>query len=154
MEDRKRIEDLYAVMLVCSKAGHDVAKVVTPALGLAGCLGITVATYLSLAELHLAFLWRIFSALSATAGAAIMFQQIYESVCFTRASQGIIARLLSMEQSYFQGMGRKERNAVMKRAKAFRPLVIPIGDFCNASMGVIEVAWEEILNDVLFLLSL
>ena len=142
------------ILTVGSKIGYDVAKVLSPAMLLAGCAGIIVATFMSLTHMQLSFFLQACYAISAVFCVGILFEQIYECVCFTRDSERIIERLLSMEQSHLRGMTRREMEAVMKRAKAFRPIMIPIGSFCDVTMAVIEVSWEEIMNQVLFLLSM
>ena len=154
LNDRKLVEDLYITLTVGSKVGHDVAKVLSPAMLLAGCAEITIATFMSLTNLQLWLLLQACYTVGAVVSAGILFDQIYECVSFTQESQQIIERLVSMEQSHLRGMTRKEREAAVKKAKAFRPVLIPIGGFCNVSMAVLEVSWEEILNQVLFLLSM
>ena len=150
------MEDVYQVMSVLGQVWHGVAKMTNPALLLVGSLGIILATYLSLADLHLAFFFHVLAALGAVAGAGVMFEHMHELVGYTRLSQGILARLLSLDESYLNGKTRKERIGILKRAKAFRPFLTPVGPrpFCNGSIGVNQVVWEEILNQVLFLVSL
>ena len=155
MESREIVEDLYESISVYTRiAIMDVARAITPGLFLTGCIGISLATFLALADFHLGFPLRTFYAFVSALTAAILFEQAYEGVTLTRESQGIIARFLSVKQLYFQGMPWKDRDARLKRAKAFRPICIPIGGFCNVSMSVIQVVWEEILNHILFLFSL
>ena len=148
------MEDLYGIVSVYNMVGNVFAKVITPAMLLAGCLGIIVATFMSIGDLNLPLTLHVFCPFAALAAAVMVFEQIYEGVCFTRASQGIIARLLSTEEPCLKGMTKIQRTAVMKKAKAFRPVVVPIGGFCNVSMGVIQVTWDEVLNQILFLFSL
>ena len=141
-------------LTVGSKFGYNVAKVLSPAMLLAGCAEIIMGTFMSLTNLQSSLLLQGLYASSAALCVAILFEQIYECVCFTEKSRQIIERLLSLEQPHLRGMTRKEREAVVKKAKAFRPIMIPIGGFCHVSMAVIEVSWEEMLNEVLFLLSM
>ena len=154
LQSRKLMEELYGTMSVSNKIGNAFAKVITPAMLSAGCMGIIVATFMSLGDLNLPFVLRLFCPFAALAAAGMVFEQIYEGVCFTRKSQEIIARLQSTDQLYLKGLSRKQKDGLLKRAKAFRPIVVPIGSFCNVSMGVIQVTWDEVLNQILFLFSL
>ena len=141
-------------MLVGFGIGFEIARILSPAMLLAGSVGIIVTAFISLTHLQSALFLQAICALTAVMGTGIVFEQIYECVCFTRSSEQILARLRCADQLYLKGMTRMERLAIMKRAKAFQPIRIPLGGFCHVSMGVIRAAWEEILNQLLFLLSM
>ena len=117
-------------------------------------LAIIVSTFLSLADLNLPFPLHALYAFCAFSGTIIFFAEACELVGVEQKSQEIIDELLSVEQAHLQGLTWKGRVSAMKKAKAFKPVVIPIGSFCGASMDVARALWEEILNQILFLFSL
>ena len=147
------MEELYITMSVYYSIGGAAAKTLTTPLVLAGCIGVIVPGFLSFKNFKLPIILVLFCPFSALTAALLVFGQTYEAVQFTRESEEMIARLLSTHQLYGKSMSKREMDVMMKRAKAFRPIKVPIGGFCYASMGVIQVCWEEILNQILFLLS-
>ena len=148
------MEQLYGTMWVYGSALSAVSKVIIPTMLLSGGIGIVMMTFLSLRNFNMpTFLFLCVSS-TALAGSLVMFGQIYEAVCITRASQAIISRMLSAEELDLKLMTKSERDEIMRRAKAFRLVQAPIGDFGYVSMSVFMACCEEILSQVLFLLSL
>ena len=85
---------------------------------------------------------------------AIMFWQIYDVFLLTRDSEDIMRHLLSYDAPYLRPMPKALRTQVLKRAKAMRVLEFPVGEFADFNMNLPIAMWDEILNQVLFLLSL
>lgn len=85
--------------------------------------------------------------------AFILFWQCYDQILVTRASEDILGTLWRHDVPYFRRMSRQRRLALMKRAKAMRPVIFLMGD-SELTMSVPIGAWDEIINQILFLLSL
>ena len=62
-------------------------------------------------------------------------------------------RLLDYEAEHLRGMTKKQRMNIMKRAQALRAVNFPTGPFAEFSLNVTINIWEEVLNQLLFLLS-
>ena len=79
----------------------------------------------------------------------LIFWQSYDMFRTIRASEDILGH----HAAYFQGITRAERIEMMKRSKAMRPVVFSLAD-SQFSLNLPINAWDEILNQILFLLSL
>ena len=83
----------------------------------------------------------------------VVFWLCYDIVLITRESEYIKAQLWSYEAPYARLMPKSEMTCAMKRAKALRVIEIPVGNFSDISIDLPIAIWDEILNQVLFLLS-
>ena len=80
----------------------------------------------------------------------VLFWTSYDIVIAIRASEHVIGRLQSISS------GKKQLDSfrdISKRCKAHRPVNIPIGSFGAFSIEVPIIMWDEILNQLLFLLG-
>src|SRR4051794_26131475 len=119
-----------------------------------GSVGIIMSTFMSLKEMGVPPLMFPFFPVAAVVAAFLGFGMIYEGVCITRMSEGILESLMSNNGGYLRRLGKSGSSVIMKRAKAFTPVFFPIGGFCQFSMGVMQNVLDEIINQVLFLYSL
>ena len=72
----------------------------------------------------------------------------------TRNSESIILALQSKRKSSLGHLQLSEHMELLRRAKVLRPVAIPIGSFGNVALSTPVAFLEEILNQLLFLLSL
>ena len=72
----------------------------------------------------------------------------------TRNSESVIRSLQSKRISSIGHVQLSEHPELLKRAKVLRPVAIPIGSFGNVTLSAPVAFLEEILNQLLFLLSL
>ena len=70
-----------------------------------------------------------------------------------KASEDVISKLRSMPSSPRNPLEKLRLKGVLKRAKALTPLTVPIGDFGTMSLDVPVVFVEEIINQLLFFLT-
>ena len=82
---------------------------------------------------------------------AIVFWVCTDCLAVTRNTEDILISLQSKPEAAWRLDGQVE---LLKRAKAVRPVLHPIGNFGSITLGVLVVFTEEILNQLLFLLSL
>ena len=125
-----------------------------PALiGMTVCIIYTLYLTIRYTELPL-----LLYVLCPTTGITILFLIFwvsYDVVLVKRTAEGIISRLASQDGApYLRRMSRQERIAVVKRATSMKPLEFPIGDFADFSLNLPVLVLEEVLNQVLFLVSL
>ena len=89
----------------------------------------------------------------AVALVAILMRLTTDSLGVTRATESVISSLQSVPTVQRQLMGLEQVES-LKRAKALRPVTHPIGSFGSLTLSVPVVFMEEILNQLLFLLTL
>lgn len=129
-----------------------IALVLLPTFLNCGC-GLIICLYIPIQHpevplaLNACFLW---------VGAVILtiiFWGSYDFVLVIRASEEVIGKLASFDNRRDSGISGLQRQRFLKRAKACRPLEVPIGTFGEFSLEVPVIWWDEILNQLLFLLS-
>ena len=116
-------------------------------------LTMIVTTFVSIRYTELPIYYYVVFPNTAFTLMLIIFWLSYDGVLFTRASEDILSTLLSYEAPYVRQMPRAVRVQVMKRARAMRVIEFPIGEFADFSINLPITIWEEVLNQVLFLLS-
>ena len=117
------------------------------------CVGVIFTTFVSIRYKELPTLFYVFYPNTAFNLMFVLFWMCYDAVLLIRASEDVLGKLVSHEAEYLRPMPRGTRIQVLKRAKAMRVLEIPIGDFSEFSLSLPATPWDEILNQVFFLLS-
>ena len=83
----------------------------------------------------------------------IIFWISYDLVLLTRASEDILGELLSPDAEYLRPLSRETRIQLLKRAKAMNVIEFPVGEFAEFSLILPVSILEEIMSQVLFLLT-
>ena len=87
----------------------------------------------------------------------IVFWIAYQVILVIRASEAIIGVLTTVDKEGdnpgWMGVPLPPKKYIMKRGKATRPLGYRIGEFIEFSLDVPIGIWDEIVNQLLFLLS-
>ena len=84
----------------------------------------------------------------------VVFNTGYEAAMAVRAADSVLDSLRSPPLFLVPDpQGRLRRMTLMRRAKACRPISFPVGIFSDWNMDVLNSMWDEILNQLLFLLS-
>ena len=78
----------------------------------------------------------------------------YDAVVAKRAADQVMEKLQSRQAPYFQRFSRAEKLLVMKRARALQPVYLAMGEFAEVTLDVPVSIWDEVINQLLFLLSL
>ena len=84
----------------------------------------------------------------------VIFCFAYQIVMVMRASENIVGVLTSTTDKTSGALPLHERNYFARKVKATRALGFRMGNVGNFSLDVPVVMWEEIWNQLLFLLSL
>ena len=91
------------------------------------------------------------------AGVGVLLQLFgtgYDIICAKEDSEEIVGRLQSPATAGLQRLPLEERRKILKGSKAMTGLQFDIAHLAQYSWAVPLGAWDEILNQLLFLLSL
>ena len=77
----------------------------------------------------------------------------YDGVRIMRAPGEVIDGLWLANAGYLCALPRAVRIQVLKRAKVMREIEFAVGEFTIVTLNLPIAVWEEVLNQVLFLLS-
>ena len=153
MDVRPRVEHLYICQELHSRVGYIMMKIMLPPTILSLSLGIIVCMYISIRHTDLPiYLYVIFPYIAFTL-LLIIFWLSYDIALITRDFECIRGQLLSHQSPYLVHMSRHERKCVMMRATAMRVVEFPVGEFADFSLSMSVAVWEEVVNQVLFLLT-
>ena len=84
----------------------------------------------------------------------IMFDICRDDVVSIRVSEDVLSRLRSTAMEYLKQMPVLEKLTMLKRAKALRHIYGNVGIVEEYTIDVPVGVWDEILNQILFLLTL
>ena len=130
-------------------------KFTVPPAFLNGGIAIVFAWYATIRhkdELPLYIYW-LFPYI-ATVFTIILFDLCFDGILVIRASEDSLSTLRSKERRYLVGVPVQERVRMSKRAKAIRPAFFSVGNFTEFNMNVPIGVWDEIVNQLMFLLTL
>ena len=77
----------------------------------------------------------------------------YDVVHLTKVSEGILGTLQSREFSYRLPVADSDKHALIKRARALRPVLLSMGEFGEYTLQLPVALWEEVLNVLMFVLA-
>ena len=78
----------------------------------------------------------------------------YDAVVTKREADEVLTNLQSRTAGYYRKLGRVEKRELLKRSRAIQPVYLGIGQFTEMTLGVAMNLWDEVINQLLFLLSL
>ena len=129
-------------------------KFIVPSAFLGAGTLVTVALYVSIRHTELPILVYMFFPYLAILVGAVMFSMCWDGIIVLRASEDLVSTLRSTAPAYILRLAPSERAYSMMRAKAARTSFFHVGIFADFSFDVTIAIAEEILNQLLFLLSL
>ena len=154
LEQRKELEFLYITLYLHTKTLHyyhmliHFSNLTNLSAAAILCMYIPIQHHEVPAFLRLCFF------LVGVIVLIICFWWSYDVVLLIRASEEVLEKLRSFDHNWREnGISDIQRLRYLKRAKACRPVGIPIGAFGEFSLDVPVIMWDEILNQLLFLLS-
>ena len=151
MEDRALVEKLYISLELHKNIFSLWVKfMIMPTIFGISC-GVIVTIYVSIRHTELPFYFYMFFPYTGVMLMFVVFWFSYDAVCILRHSEEVLNGLLDYEAKHLRGKGQKMN--VMKRASALRAINFPMGSFAEFSLNVPINIWEEVLNQLLFLLS-
>ena len=78
----------------------------------------------------------------------------YDAVSAKRSADEVLANLQSRTTRYYERLDSHGKIEFVRRARALQPVRLRIGEFTEASLEVAASIWDEVFNQLLFLLSL
>ena len=117
------------------------------------CTGGTIELYILLRFTNLPLYIYVAVIQMVIAFVVSLFAISYEGVCVISSADETLTTLRSLEANYMIEMPLGMKREVVKRSKAMRPVSFPIGDFGEFSITLPVNLMEEVLNQLLFLLS-
>ena len=153
MEGRAVVERLYIFLQYQFRVYTTWLKFQLPPTILSVSVAVIITAFVSIRYTDLPLILYIFYPNTAFNLMLIVFWLCYDCVRVTRASEEIIGRLQSENAGYFRPFPRAERIQVLKRAKIMKEFEFPLGTYSEVTLNLPIAMWEEILNQVLFLLS-
>ena len=153
MTSRAKVERLYICTELHSRISSVWLKFMLPPTIVSVSLAIIVSTFVSIRYTELPLCYYVYFPNSAFTLMVNIFWLGYDGVLITRDSEGILGQLRSSQAPYLRSVPKHVRTLVMKRVRAMRVLEFRVGDFANFSVNVPISIWDEILNQVVFLLS-
>ena len=79
---------------------------------------------------------------------------IYDAVVARRSADGVLAGLQSRTSCFYARLERAEKIEFVRRARALPAVHLYIGEFNELTLDVAATTWDEVLNQLVFLLSL
>ena len=155
MQEREELEFLYIVLEVQTKIFRRWGTIfVFPALVNFGC-GAILCLYIPIKYTEVPTIFNFCFLFVAAVILGVVFWLSFDTVLVIRGTEELLGKLRTLDRA-----GRERRVTdltqlrFLKRAKACRPLEIPVGSFGEFSLEVPVIMGDEILNQLLFLLSL
>lgn len=154
LRTRTLLESLHSYGKVYERVlGNFVGFMVPIAIfGLSCCIIILLYHVIRYSELPL--LIRIGCFYVAFTELFVMSTGCWDFFMLTRISGEVLWKLRMDTNDYILRLPRDKRGELLKRSRNVREWRVPVGFFTTFSLGIPVVIWEEILNQLIFLLSL
>ena len=148
------MERSYRCMKIYSIIYMEWLKVVVVPAMFSVCTAIIIALYVTCRPAAMPLIIYFGFPLSATTLLFLLFRFCYDAVVAKRAGDGVLGNLQSRTGGYFSRLAPVEKREMTRRARALQPVYIGLGEFSEITLEVSMNIWDEILNQLLFLLSL
>ena len=118
------------------------------------CSAITILLYVTVRPSGLPFFVYVWFPLVAIAGMYVVSWLVYDAFMVKRAAEQVAGVLQSKSEPFYWELSPFQRKELTRRARALRPVHLSIGIFSDISLEMLTNMWDEVLNQLLFLLSL
>ena len=129
-------------------------KLVVPPSLFDGGVIIVLASYLTMRHTDLPWYMYYWFPYLTVLFSVMMFALCYDGVVVIRSSEGTLGTLRSTEKQYFLRLPIEEKKSMIRRGKALRPAFFSVGNFTEFNMDVPIGMWDEMVNQLMFLLTL
>ena len=120
----------------------------------AWCVGITFLLYVTFSPSGLPFFVYCWFPLVAGSSMFVITWLCYDAVVAKRAADEVMEKLQSRQAPYFRRFTQAEKLVVKGRARALQPVYLALGEYAEVTLDVPVNIWDEVINQLLFLLSL
>ena len=148
------VEFLYRCMKLYNGVCMSWAEQILPLVLFSVCSAITVLLYVTVRPSGLPLIIYIWFPFVAFAGMFVVSWLVYDAVMVRRASEEVLGKLQSQTEYYYRRLSLFYRKELIPRARALRPVHLSFANFSDISLEVLTNVWDEVLNQLLFLLSL
>ena len=143
----------YLVQVYATVANSWIKFMIVPTIfGLSSVIIILI--YITLRHTDIPILIYIGVACTGFSLLILLFWFALETISCIQSAEAIVATLNTKDQPYFLELPPMEWRYLTKYGKATRQLVFDIGDFTDYSIAVPITIWDEILNQLIFILTL
>ena len=115
---------------------------------------IIVCFYVSIRDSELPLIIYILFLIAGVTMFFWLFWYAYQVVMMVRVAEEIVGIFTAAPYKHYKELLREEKKYLMRKGRATRPLGYRMGNFADFSLDVPVATWEEIVNQLLFLLSL
>ena len=116
---------------------------------------VTILLYITFRPSGLHMLVYCWFPLVAVVSTFLVTWQFYDAVVTKRSTDEVLSKLQSRTTGYYRTLfERAERKEFVRRCRAVQPVGLVIGEFADFTLEVAMNIWEEVFNQLLFLLSL
>ena len=119
-----------------------------------GCVTIVITLYGTCRPTAMPLIIYLAYPLSAVVLLFTLFRVCYVAVVAKRACDDVLGKLQSRTAGYFSRLAPVEKREMIRRGRALQPVYIGMGEFSEITLEVSMSIWDEILNQLLFLLTL
>ena len=149
-----RVEQLYNCMRLYNIMYFNWMRyLLAPVLFLWGA-AVTMVLYVTFRPSGLPLFVYCWFPLVAAGSVVIITWLFYDGVLSKRAADEVLANLQSRTAGYYARLGPAEKMELLRRSRALQPVYLGIGQFTEISLEVAMNVWDEVINQLLFLLSL
>ena len=149
-----KVYDLYRGMQVYNGIVMKWLKIMdVPAL-FGSCCGVTLLLYVTIRPSGLAALIYIWFPVVAVLLMVVVTWLCYDCVIIKRMAEEIAANLQMATKRRFLSNDKLIQKHCIRRVKSLRPVYLVVGDFSEMTLEFPMNMWDEVFNQLVFLLSL
>ena len=130
-----------------------VGTMVVPTL-FAACSGITILLYITFRPSGLPILVYCWFPIVAVVAMFSIAWLCYDAVIIKRKADEALGHLQSRSAGFLRWCQRSDKKELLSRGRALQPAYLALGEFTEFTLEVPMNVWDEVLNQLLFLLSL
>ena len=117
--------------------------------------GVVALLYVTIRPSGLHVLIYCWFPLAGVSVMGIVLWTCYDFVIVKRLADEVLGRLQDVKcQRFYRQLEKGRQMEMLRRGRALRPLSLRVGEYADFSFTVTYNIWDEILNQLLFLLSL
>ena len=155
VESWTKVEHLYKCMRLHNTILSNWIKCLVPPVIFIWVAVVTVLLYITFRPSGLPMLVYCWFPLVAVCSLFILTWLLYDAVTTKRSADEVLSKLQSRTSGFCTTLRQPaERKEFKSRSRALQPVRLTIGELTEATVEMIVSIWEEVLNQLLFLLTL
>ena len=118
------------------------------------CSAVTLLLYVTFRPAGLPMLVYCWFPLVAVVTIIVVTWLIYDAVSAKRSADEVLANLQSRTTRYYERLEPEGKIELERKGRALQPVQLRIGEFAEFSLHVVATIWNEVVNQLIFLLTL